>query len=282
MKVIVNNCGKGIRMRTLIEPELKELGYFQIDDKLEQIALIQKLFAKTYTFENLDVLLKKDQPMNEAFLIDKLLVQKRGGLCYELNGLLYLVLQAFGFDAILGVGTVWSDQKGWTLNKTHTIVLTYINNKMYLVDSGFGTNLSQRPIQVDGEPVTSRTGTFRLRTRKTKRGSILFEKLTKNGWTQRYAFYPDPVELEDLERVNKIIHEHPESGFNKTPLIAKALDDGTVSITDRRVNRTWINEKGMEVKDERIEFQHMDEMLQEIKRYASASTHKAAKEYMRK
>src|SRR5699024_9402007 len=269
---MVNQYGKVIRMRTLIEPELKKLGYFQIDDKVEQIALIQKMFATTYTFENLDVLLKKNQPMNEEFLIDKLLIQKRGGLCYELNGLLYLVLQAFGFDAVLGAGTVCSYQKGLTINTTHTIELNYINNKMYLVDSGISTNLSQRTLQVDGNPVTSRTGTFRLRTRKTKRGSILFEKLTKNGWTQRYAFYPDPVELEDLERVNKIIHEHPESNFNKTPLIAKALDDGTISITDRRVNRTWINEKGMEVKDERIEFQNTNEMLQEIKQHASAST----------
>jgi len=279
---MVNHNGKVIRVRTLIEPELKKLGYFQIDDKLEQIALIQKLFAKTYTFENLDVLLKKDQAMNEEFLIDKLLVQKRGGLCYELNGLLYLVLKAFGFDVILGVGTVWSDQKGWTLNKTHTIVLTYINNNMYLVDSGFGTNLSQRPLQVDGEPVTSRTGTFRLRTRKTKRGSILFEKLTKSGWTQRYAFYPDPVGLEDLDRINKIIHEHPESNFNKTFLIAKALDDGTVSITDRRVNRTWINEKGMEIKDERLEFQNTKEMLHQIQKYASTSTYKVVEQFINK
>src|SRR5699024_12843592 len=108
---MVNHYGKVIRMRTLIEPELKKLGYFQIDDKVEQIALIQKMFATTYTFENLDVLLKKNQPMNEEFLIDKLLIQKRGGLCYELDGVLYLVLQAIGFDAGLGAATVGSETK---------------------------------------------------------------------------------------------------------------------------------------------------------------------------
>lgn len=268
------------KMLNLIEPELKKLGYFQLHDELEKMALIQKYFAKTYTFENLDVLLNDNLNIDENFLIEKLLIKKRGGLCYELNGTLYLVLKGLGFDVTLGAATVWS-KDGWIIDRTHTVILFYKGNDMYLLDSGSGSNLSLRPLQLDGKSVRSPVGVFRLRTKDTERGSIITEKLTKDGWILHCAFYPEPVGFDDLNRIKNMIHDHPQSPFNKTLLVAKTVIDGTVSITDQRLIRKWMNEKGIEEKEERIEFHNSKDILNQLKIYSTEATYEAAKRYLK-
>ncbi|HMB24424.1 MAG TPA: arylamine N-acetyltransferase, partial [Anaerolineales bacterium] len=48
-------------------------------------------------FENLDIGLKRPIRLSEAALWDKIIVQRRGGFCYELNGLFALLLKEIGF-----------------------------------------------------------------------------------------------------------------------------------------------------------------------------------------
>lgn len=266
-------------MNIIINNELKKMGYYELDDELQQMTLIQQLFASHFTFENIDVLHKNNQRIDELFLIDKILVQRRGGLCYELNGTLFLVLKALGFDVILGSATVWSSD-GWVIDRTHTIIMYYKNNDMYLLDSGSGTNLSIKPLQLDGEPVQSAVGLFRLRTEKTTRGTIVSEKLTEEGWTLRYAFNPIPVDfIDDLNRIKQMIHNDPSSPFNKDVLVAMTLADGTVSINEERLSRKWVNKEGLEGREERIQFENNNDILQAIKQHGSKSTYQAAKHY---
>src|SRR5699024_5197885 len=188
-----------------------------------------------------DVLLRNDQPIDQQFLTEKIFKQQRGGLCYELNGALYMLLQDLGFDVTLSAATVWSEaDKDWIIDRTHTIILFYKNNQMYLLDSGSGTNLYIQPLPLDGEPVQSPVDIFRFRTKETERGSIVSEKLTENGWLTRYALHPVAVEFPgDLNRIKDMIHTHPDSPFNKELLIAGTLKDGTVSINEKRCNRKW-------------------------------------------
>src|SRR5699024_6801982 len=139
-------------IKTLLQAELKRSGFPATDSELGRISLIRHYIAEQFTFENLDVLSDNVQPVDEASLTDKLLIQKRGGLCYELNG----------FEVVLASATIWTDSF-WGADRTHSIVLFYSEDKLYLVDSGTGTNLPMKPVLLDGEPVTSSVGAFRLR-----------------------------------------------------------------------------------------------------------------------
>src|SRR5699024_5495016 len=156
----------------------------------------QQYFAEQFTFENLDVLLENEQPIDEDFLTDKLLIQKRGGLCYELNGFLYYVLKALGFEVVLASATIWTGSF-WGADRTHSIVLFYSEDKLYLVDSGTGTNLPMKPVLLDGEPVTSSVGAFRLRQDETENGTVVAERLSEDGWIWQYGFSPEARSLPD-------------------------------------------------------------------------------------
>lgn len=252
---------------------LEKTGFFQLDNDLKQISVVQQIFGGLFSFENLDVLLQDEHAVTEEFLRKKLLQKNRGGLCYELNGTLHLVLKDLGFDVALAAATVWED--GWIIDRTHTINLYQKDDRLYLLDSGSGSNLYLCPLELDGEPVTSPAGTFRLRTETTERGSIVSEKLTDKGWVLRYAFYPTEVGWDDLDRIKDLIHHHPESPFNHKLLIAKTLENGTVSITNDRLRQK------LDGKDFTIPFHHTDEMLMKIEQFASSSTYEAAVAYVK-
>lgn len=259
-----------------MEVLLKQKGFFEEHDDLYRIQLVQKVFSELFPFENLDVLLSVEDPITPDFLIDKCLNRGRGGVCYELNGLMHIVLKELSFDVFLTSATV-ATKDGWVIDRTHAINLYKKQGKLYAIDSGSGNNLPLQPMELDGDPVTSPGGTFRLRTESTERGSIVSEKKSEDGWFLRYAFHTEPVEWEDLNRIKHLIHHHPESPFNEKLLIAQILSDGPVSINEERLLRRWPNSE-----EEKIPFSSEEDLLETVKQYFQPSVYVAVMQYINK
>jgi len=61
-------------------------------------------------FENLDIHLGRSILLDEQALFDKIVTHRRGGFCYELNGLFALLLRELGFDVtLLAAGVARAD-----------------------------------------------------------------------------------------------------------------------------------------------------------------------------
>lgn len=225
-------------MEVLIQ-KLYDSGYPHHEPAHQQVAFVLRKFAEWFPFENLDVLNQSEASITPAFLLHKMVTEGRGGLCYEINPLLYLVLDALGFHAELGAGTVHKDGK-WATDRTHAFVLLNLDGTKFIADSGFGSRLSLTPLQLDGPAESSSAGTFRLRTRSTARGSIALESSTsQEEMALRYAFDWEAISWEELDVMKRKIHDNPQSAFNKELLIASLLHDGTLSINERRLHRKW-------------------------------------------
>lgn len=84
----------------------------------------------------------------------------------------------------------------------------------------------------------------------------------------------------DLNRIKSMIHDHPESPFDKELLVAKTLEDGLVSINNKKISKKWINKEGFTKRETRIEFNNNGEILEAIKEFASKSSHEATKNYL--
>lgn len=257
-----------------IEKLIKEQDYFKADDDLQRIKLVQELLAERFPFENLDVMLKVEAPITPEFIEKKMLYQGRGGLCYEMNALQHLILRKLGFEVFLTSGTV-SSGDGWATDRTHVLNLLWRGDKLYGIDSGFGSNLPLQPLELDGPIATSAAGSFRLRTFETEKGSIVFQSKGENGWETRYAFYPEKVEWEDLNRIKREIHNSTSSAFNRELLIAQLLQEGTLSVNEDRLQL-----KGKQTDSQRIPFSTYNEMLKSIKINFSDAIYQAAFQYV--
>ena len=156
-------------------------GYFEridyrgaADPTLDVLQNLVTAHSQAIPFENLDPLLGRpvDDVSSDA-LTDKLVRRRRGGYCYEQNGLMGYVLEELGFGVRRFAGRVV-----WTLNvqgdpmpaQTHTLLEVTLpgDPQPYLVDVGFGGQTPTSPIRLetgsaqqtapnrtDSEPVTT-------------------------------------------------------------------------------------------------------------------------------
>lgn len=220
-------------------------------DQLDQVL---KKTAYAMPFENLNVINGQVKTLSEENLIEKLLVRGEGGLCYELNPMLYLFLRENGFDVSLIRGVVFNQrlQEWSSTGKTHVAILLRENGKKYIVDTGFGANIPLTPVPLYNELVQSSNGEFRVIREKSEHGDSMFYMKLKHKhkeWKIGYAFYSND-EFKDITLLNQMqetIVTHPGSNFNKRKLVTKLTENGSMTLTDTSLT-VW--DDGVETKEE--------------------------------
>lgn len=238
-------------------PENEKITFAALDTVLD-------LTAKSIPFENFSIIEHRACAISKDNLVRKLLVDKEGGLCYELNALLYFFLIDNGFHAVLTRGVVYNNeaQAYLTIGRTHVMILLGHEAQTYLVDTGFGGNLPQTPVPMTGETVNSRNGAFRVRKAHSEHGDYVLDMKLKhkdNDWRIGYAFDTGKsvADVAELNELQTIIAEHPDSPFNKHPLITRRTDRGSVTLTGASLTQ-WID--GAVVK-EKIDSGRFKELL---------------------
>lgn len=222
--------------------------------------------AMTIPFENLCMIEKKTSEITKENLINKMLVKKEGGLCYELNSIFYFFLLENGFQAVLARGVVYNHptQEYQRMGRTHVTILITHEERTYLIDTGFGGNLPLRPVPLTGETVTSNNGEFRIKKAKSEHGDYVFEMKLKHkdtDWRIGYTFDSEkPItDVSDFNEIQTIIAEHNESPFNKNPLITRRTHRGNITLTNTSFTQ-WVDGN---VTKENIDEQRYKELLKQ-------------------
>jgi N-hydroxyarylamine O-acetyltransferase len=215
----------------------------------ETLDILLEKTAATFPFENLCIISNQSKTITKENLINKMLLKNEGGLCYQLNPLLYFFLVENGFNAVLVRGVVYNNAtKEWpTSGRTHIAILLYHEGQSYLVDTGFGGNLPLKPVPLDGETTSSMNGDFRVKALESDLGDYILEmklKYKDTDWKIGYAIdtrrLVENGNLTELNEVQEIIIHHKQSPFNKTPLITQLKSDGSVTLTDTSFTQ-WMN-----------------------------------------
>jgi N-hydroxyarylamine O-acetyltransferase len=219
-------------------PENENITFETLDTVLEKT-------AKNIPFENLCIIENKTSDITQENLINKMLVKKEGGLCYELNSIFYFFLIDNGFNAVLARGVVYKNQEYLTLGRTHVTILITHEEQTYLIDTGFGGNLPLKPVPLTGETVTSNNGEFRIKKVNSEHGDYVLEMKLKYkdiDWKIGYAFdSKKPItDVSEFNEIQTIIAEHQESSFNKNPLITRLTDGGNVTLTNSSFTQ-WVD-----------------------------------------
>lgn len=90
-------------------------------------------------FETLDVTdYHRPVSLRTKDLFDKLITRKRGGYCFELNGLFILLLQSLGFNAYSCPCRMLMHDEPVPMPATHRGSIIRLDNKLLFCDVGFG------------------------------------------------------------------------------------------------------------------------------------------------
>jgi len=91
----------------------------------------------TIPYENLDIHFGLPLTLDPAAAFSKLVDDRRGGWCFEMNGLFGRVLETLGFDVRYLSGAVGRARRGWRAQGNHLVLLVTLD-RPWLADVGFG------------------------------------------------------------------------------------------------------------------------------------------------
>lgn len=211
---------------------LRRIGYTDpVKADFDTLAAMQLAHLRSVPFENLDIHLRRPIILDIGLLYDKIIRRRRGGFCYECNGLFAELLRSAGFQVTLLSAGVF-DRGSFGPNFDH-MTLRVDLAEPWLVDVGFGDSF-QRPLrlQTDIEQSDSRKGYRLLRNGETW---TLFERDGTEEWKPQFEFTLQPRRLADYEEMCCYHQTSPESSFTRKRICSLATQRGRVSLSERKL-----------------------------------------------
>lgn len=194
---------------------------------------LQRAHMLNVPFENLDIGLKRPIQLTEAGLWDKIIVQKRGGFCYELNGLFARLLQEIGFEVTYLNARVYNreGQLGIDFDHLALLVTTPDDPEGWLVDVGFGDSFLE-PLRLD-ETGEQNQGLRAYRLEQISGGYTVWQRNYDGSWERQYFFDLQQHKFPDEYEAGCLYHQtSPRSSFTRGSIISQATPDGRVSLQD--------------------------------------------------
>lgn len=194
---------------------------------------LQKAHLFQVPFENLDVVWQRPIRLDDVLLFDKIVVQRRGGFCYELNGLMASMLRKLGFDAHLVAASVAKPDGSFGLDAAHAAILVALDPPV-LMEVGFGETticpleLTPDIVQHDG----------RVAYRLERRGDLwVLQSQTglNDAWQDSYRFTEEAWSLPAFQEMCDYQQTSKESQFTQRTVCSIATEAGRTTLTAGRL-----------------------------------------------
>ncbi|WLH04698.1 arylamine N-acetyltransferase family protein [Pseudomonas lurida] len=180
---------------------------------LKTLQALQLRHVCTFAFESLSTLMHMPVPIDLPSVEQKVLLEGRGGYCYELNQMFLALLQELGFDArgITGRVVMGGPPEAHTA-RTHRLSLVTLEGVRYVSDVGFGGMVPSSPLQLDTDTVQA-TAHEPYRLTFDGQGSYTLWAQVAGEWRGLYVFDLQVQAAIDYEIGNWYVSTHPDSPF---------------------------------------------------------------------
>ena len=116
-------------------------------------ALVKK-HQEVIPFENIDVTdYKREISLFPKNIMEKVLVKRRGGFCFELNGLFCMFLRTLGFDAWMCPSRQLRHGETYSVPATHCGILVNLGRTRLFCDVGYGGPNPRGSIKIEKKTI---------------------------------------------------------------------------------------------------------------------------------
>jgi len=206
----------------------------------EVLRFLQRKHLITVPFENLDIHWKRPIVLEVDRFYKKVVEEKRGGFCYELNGLFNELLRSLGFQTRLVSARVFNGTDHGP-EFDHAAIIVTIGDDEYVADVGFG-DFTTEPLRYSlGAEQQEPSGVFIIR--KFDDEYIEVAKREGNDWKSEYIFKDVSRELSEFVEMCDFQQYSPDSHFTKGKVCSILTESGRKTLTDRKFIVTLGGEK---------------------------------------
>jgi N-hydroxyarylamine O-acetyltransferase len=208
-----------------------------IKTDLNTLAGLQTAHMLTVPFENLDIGLKRPLKIDEESLWEKIMVRKRGGFCYELNGLFAWLLKEIGFDVTyLNARDYHQEDDSFGIDFDHLVLLVRVpgESTRWLADVGWGDSFT-RPLDIDN--LNERVQGLRSYWLEPFKGGYQLWQRNYDGNRERqYYFDLTPHSFPTEYEATCLYHQtSPQSIFTQKRIATRLTEDGRISLDDEKL-----------------------------------------------
>ena len=189
--------------------------------------------VRTFSFDNIDVLLDQHPGVELAAVADKFLRRGRGGYCFEHVTLLAAALQRLRYHVVRRLGRVGDPRSA---ARTHMVAVVSLDAERLLIDPGFGLS-PLRPIPLrDGAQHDHRGWIFDIHERNDLGvESWELRRLTSTGWESQHTHDTSPVVPADVALGHHYTSTHPLSHFRHRLVVTRSEGDRHTTVTEGHV-----------------------------------------------
>jgi len=218
------------------EAYLRRINYSgSLDPTAETLRALQVAHLSTVPFENLSIHAGEPIVLEENALFAKIVTGRRGGFCYEANGLFAGLLRALGFEVEMLAAGVANSQGGFGPNFDHMTLMVSLAER-WLVDVGFGDSFLE-PLLLDAR-VDQVQGASSFRIVEDNDHLILSRRNHGGDWEPQYRFTLQPYTFADYEEMCRFHQTSPDSHFTKGRICSRVIEDGRLTLSDMRLITT--------------------------------------------
>ena len=188
----------------------------------------------TVPFENLSIHAEEPIVLEDEALFAKIVERRRGGFCYEANGLFAALLRALGFKVTMLSAEVAGKDGSFSPPFDHMALMVTLEQQ-WLADVGFGDSFLE-PLLLDEEAEQlqspdafriSRAGNYRIVMRREA-----------GEWKPNYRFTLQPYDYDDFRQMCRYHQTSPESHFTQKRICSRATETGRITLSDMRLIET--------------------------------------------
>lgn len=228
-----------------LQTYLNRIGLTSCEPTLEGLRALQSHQMSAIPFENVLAFLGQIPDVSPQGVWRKLIENRLGGYCFEVNTLFGQALDAVGFEVQPVLARVRKGPpQSW--NRSHLTFVVTIDGAEWLADVGFGGPAPAEPVSLEtAEKQTVRGQGFRIGFDKEAQEQVL-EREMEDGWLPLYSFDRARSTKADIEAANYICATWDQKPFTANMMVACLTETGRMSFLngtarqgDEEGSRSW-------------------------------------------
>jgi len=221
---------------------LDTLGFDTEINSLKDISNLIKKHEQTFAFSSMKVLLKENISLDLEDIYNDIVVQKRGGYCFEHNKLFFEVLKQLDFDVQFYLARVVNNTSN-EVPQTHRFTLLNFEDEQYLIDVGIGFRSPCVPVKFGNSDTSSHLG-ISYKIKEFEDSTFGLQILQNNETFTVTNFNLNRCYEADFEMGHFYSHKHPNASFVNNLVISVIFNNEIRSL--RNKNYLKIHEKDQE------------------------------------
>lgn len=211
-------------MTSRLNAYLQRIGYDgPLNPSYATLRGLHRAHLLNITYENLDIHRGRTLSLDENAIFDKLVTARRGGWCYEMNGLFAWALRELGFAVTLLAGTVNRPIQGSSAEGNHLILKVDLD-RPYLADVGFGNGFLE-PLPLAAGSYQQGYLTYHLHSHNER---WYFQNHAYGG--AGFDFTLQPCQMSDFAARCHWLQTSPESGFVRLTVCHRFTPHGLITL----------------------------------------------------